>query len=158
MRGNHVKSYYARMQLSTPIISYTKLYSLSKLYHVPSSHISPCDKPSGRELGGPKEHWNKAKMTKSHSIIYTYATVISTSSYLSHIIDKPPPSSIWCQKPPSRHPSNLTSFYSVSALHLLLPSTLFTFSPYVQTVSMFSNSFYSPNHFQFKLFYASLHS
>ena len=48
----------------------------------------------------------------------TYAKGLFTPSYLSCIVSPPPPSSLCCPKPSSRHPYNLTSVYPVPALPL----------------------------------------
>ena len=60
--------------------------------------------------GGPKEHRAKQKWPReTHSV--TYAPWLSTLSYLSRIVAQPPPSFLSCPRPPSYHPSSLTSVY-----------------------------------------------
>ena len=47
----------------------------------------------------------------------TAALGLSTSTYLSRIVDLPPSSSLCCPRPSSRHPSNQTSVYPILAFH-----------------------------------------
>ena len=62
--------------------------------------------------GGPKEHKAKQKwMRETHSV--TFAPGLSTPSYLLRIVAQPPPSFLCCPRPPSHHPSSLTSVYLV---------------------------------------------
>ena len=66
-------------------------------------------------------------------------------------------------RPPSHHPSNLTSVYLVPALHLLLPSSPFyaiRFSSILSTcptISILFDPLYSPTFFLCQRFYAPLH-
>ena len=68
--------------------------------------------------------------------------MLSAPSYLSRIVEQPPPSCLYRPRPPSGHPSNLTLFYPIPALHFHPPSTQFNpygthpFSPRTQTISI----------------------
>ena len=68
-----------------------------------------------------------------------------------------------CRRPPSHHPSSLTSVSLVPALHLLLPSKPFwpndtrPFFQHAQTISILSDLLYSLTPFVFQLSYAPLH-
>ena len=103
--------------------------------------------------GGPKEHRAKQRWTReTHSV--TYVLGLSTLSDLSRINAQPPPSFLYCPRPPSHHPSSLTSVSLVPVLHLLPPSTSLwpygthPFFPHAQTISILSallaNSFSIP--------------
>ena len=74
--------------------------------------------------GGPEKHWANQKWPReTHSV--TYVPGLSTLSDLSRIDALPPPSFLCCPRPPSHHPSSLTSVYNVPGLHLLPQSTPF---------------------------------
>ena len=74
--------------------------------------------------GGPKEHREKQKWpSETHSV--TYLPGLSTLSDLSRIDAQPPPSFHCCPRPPSHHPSSLTSVSLVPSLNLLPPSKPF---------------------------------
>ena len=80
--------------------------------------------------GGPKEHSAKQKWPReTHSV--TYVPGLSTLSDLSHIDAQPPPSFLCCPRPPSHHPSSLTSVYLVPDFRHQHPSG--------QTVLIFSS-------------------
>ena len=88
-------------------------YGLSQPHHVTASHPSPGDTHQNKE-GGPKEHWAKQKWQRStHSV--TYVPGLSTRSDLSRIDVQPPQSFLCCPRPPSHHPSRLTSVSFVPA-------------------------------------------
>ena len=113
--------------------------------------------------GGPKEHRAKQKWPpETHSV--TYAPGLSTFSDLSRIDAQPLPSFLCCPRPPSHHPSSLTSVSLVPALHLLPPSTPFwrndthRLFPHAQTISIISDLLYSITPFLFQLSYTPLHS
>ena len=63
--------------------------------------------------GGPKEHRAKQKWPRETQSV-TCAPRLSTLSYISRIVAQPPPSFIYCPRPPSHHPSNQTSIYPYS--------------------------------------------
>ena len=72
---------------------------------------------------GTKEHRAKQKWPReTHSV--TYVLGLSNLSNLSRIDVQPPPSFLCCPRPPSHHPSILTSVSLVPALHLLMPNRL----------------------------------
>ena len=74
--------------------------------------------------GGPKEYRAKQKWPReTHSV--TYEPWLSTLYDLSLIDAQPPLSLLSCPRPPSHHPSCLTSVSLVPGLHLLQPSTPF---------------------------------
>ena len=65
---------------------------------------------------GPTEHRTRQKWPReTHSV--TSAPGLSTLSYLSRIVAQPPPSFLCCPRPPSHHPSSLTSVFLVPGLH-----------------------------------------
>ena len=116
----------------------------------------------GRE-GRPKEHRAKQNWPReTNSVIYV--PELSTLSDLSRIVTQPPPSFICCPRPPSHHPSSLTSVSLVPALHFLPPSTLFwpcgthPFFTHAKTISILSYLLYSPTPSLCQLSYATLHS
>ena len=93
---------------------------------VTASHPSPGDNHQSTE-GGPKEHSAMQKWTgKTYSV--TYVPLLSNLSDHSRTDAQPPPSFLFCPRPPSHHPSSLTSVSLVPALHLLPAST--PFCPY----------------------------
>ena len=79
--------------------------------------ILPCFGPPPKAWeGGPKEHRAKQKWSReTHSI--TYVPGLSTLSDLSRIVAQPPPSFLCCLRPPSNHPSRLTSVSLVTVPH-----------------------------------------
>ena len=84
-------------------------------------------------------------MTTLYSIIFTCTSAVH-SFLLSRSLHRDP----FDAKASSRHPSNLNSAYSVPALHLYPPSTPFwpygtyPFSPRAQSISILTDSLYSP--------------
>ena len=97
--------------------------------------------------GGPKEHSAKQKWQReTHSV--TYVPGLSTLSDLSRIVTQPPPSFLCCLRPPSHHPSSLTSVSLVPVLHRLRPTTPFwpygthPFFAHAQTISILSDLLY----------------
>ena len=88
----------------------------------------------------------------------------STFYNLSRIEVQPPPSFICCPRPPSHHPSSITSVSIVPALHLLPLSIPFwpydnhPFFPHAKTISILTGLLYSLTPFLFQLSYAPLHS
>ena len=131
-RGTHVKSDYVRA-----IIQYTRRSSHTRHlrlgFHCCANFtvfpnlimngippLSKCNKPQD---GGLEFRKNTGIMQKLPREIHfsTSAPGLSIPSYLSRIVSQPPQSSFCCPRPPSHHPSNLTSVYSVTVLHLLPP-------------------------------------
>ena len=82
--------------------------------------------PRARE-GGMKERRTKQKWPRSTQSS-TYAPGLSTPSYLSHIVEQRPPSSLCSQRPPLRHPSNLTLVYPVPTINICTRALLFFLS------------------------------
>ena len=125
-------------------------------------HPSPLQVITTRaQEGGPKEHSAKQKWTpEMHSV--TYVPRLSTLSDLSRIVVQTPPSFLCCLRPPSHHPSSLTSVSLVPVLHWLRPSTPFwpfgthQFFPHAQTISILSDLLYSLTSFLFQLSYTHL--
>ena len=108
--------------------------------------------------GGPKEYRAKQKWQhETHSV--TYVLVISTLSDLLCIDEEPEPSFLCCLRPPSSHPSSLTSVSLIPALHLLPSPTPFCpydthpFFPHAQTISILSDLLYSLTLFLFQPLY-----
>ena len=66
--------------------------------------------------GGPKEHSAKQKWPGETHLV-TNVPGLCTLSDLSRIVTKPPPSFLCCLRPPSHHPSSLTSVPLVAVLH-----------------------------------------
>ena len=98
-------------------------YSLSQPHHVTASSLRHVITTRAWE-GGPKEHRAKQKWPReTHSI--TYVPGLSTLSGLSRTVAQPPPSFHCCLRPPSHHPSSLTSVSLVPVSHWLRPSTPF---------------------------------
>ena len=107
-----------------------------------------------------KEHRPKQKCPCETESV-TYAHELSALSCLLRIILQPPLSFPCCPRPPSHHPSSLTSVYlipapSTSTINTLLSTHLFF--PYAQTISMLSDLLYSLTPFLYQLSYTSLHS
>ena len=100
-----------------------RFYSLSQLHHV--TDPSPLHVITTRAWeGSPKEHRAKQKWQhETHSI--TYVPGLSTFSGLSRIVAQPPSSFLCCLRPPSHHPSSLTSVSLVPVPHWLRQSTPF---------------------------------
>ena len=159
--------------INTPLSQYTRLWALifssCPLYTVYPNRIMrrhpsplPVITTRARE-GGPKEHNAKQKWLRETRSV-TYVSGLSTLSDLSPIVAQPPPSFLCCLKPPSHHPSSLTSVSLVPVLHWLRPSTPFrpygthSFFLHAETVSILSDLLYSLTPFLFKLSYAPLHS
>ena len=122
-----------------------------------SRHPSPLHVITTRAWEGvPKEHSAKQKWPrKTHSV--TYVPGLSTLSDLSRIVGKPPPSFPCCLRPPSYHPSSLTSVSLLPVPHWLRPSTpiwpngTHPFFPHAQTISILSDLLYSLTPFLFQL-------
>ena len=105
---------YARTIIRyTPLSPYTR--HCSQPLHVSASHPFPGDKAAGGRSERTPESSKNYRLTLDHPHI-------RKGSQLLPML--PPPSSLCCPRPPSHHPSNLTSFYPVPAFHLLPPSTL----------------------------------
>ena len=111
---------------------------------------------------GPKEYKAQQKWQRETPQSVTYTPGLSTVFYLSCIVVKHPPSFLSCPRPPSHHPSSLTSVSLVPALHLLPPSTTFwsycsdPLFPNTETISILSDSLYSLTPFLFLLSNAPL--
>ena len=94
----------------------------------------------------------------------TYVLGLSTLSDLMCIDAQPPLPFLCCPRPPSHHPSSLTSVSLIPTLHLLSPSILFwpydthPFFPHAQTISILSDLLYLLTLFIFQHSYAPLHS
>ena len=104
--------------------------------------------------GGLKEHRDKQKGPReTHSV--TYVLGLFTLYDLSRIDAQLPASFLCCPRPPSHHPSSLTSVSLIPALHLLPPSTPFwpydthTFFPNAQIIAILSDLLYSLTPFLF---------
>ena len=98
--------------VGTIILSYIRLLQLSVILYfstLPSKFIKPYF-----------PH-NQKWPCETHSV--TYVPGLSTLSDLTSIDAQPPPSFLCCPRPPSHHPSSLTSVSLVPALHLLPHST-----------------------------------
>ena len=111
--------------------------------------------------GGPKEHRAKQNWPReTHSV--TYVPGLSTLFGLSRIDAQHPQSFLSCPRPPTHHPSRLTSVSLVPTLHLLPPSTPFwsydthPFFPHAQTISVLSDLLYSLTPFLLELLYTAL--
>ena len=105
-------------------------YNLPKPHHRTASHPSPGDKPPKREMGSERTQ-EPSRNGRVNSSINVYIRALH--SFLSFIVEQPSPSSHCSQRPPSHHPSNLTSVNPVPTLHLLPPST-----PFYHTVHLHS--------------------
>ena len=98
--------------------------------------------------GGPKEHRAKQKWQRETRSV-TYVPGLSTLSDLSRINTQPHRHSSVAPRPPSHHPSSLTSVSLVPAFHLLpLPTPFWPydthpFFPHDQTISILSDLLYS---------------
>ena len=96
--------------------------------------------------------------------LHTYVPGLFTLSDLSRIDAQPPPSFVCCLRPPSHHPSSLTSVSLVPDIHLLSSSTPFwpfgthPFFPHAKTISVLSDLLYSLTPFLCQLSYAPLYS
>ena len=154
-RGSHVKSVNTHTQSSnTPLIPYTlhlcldfqllsPFYILSQQHHVMAP--SPFQVITTRAWqGGLKEHRAKQKWPRETIQLHIYGL-----SDLSLILTQHPPSFLYCPRPPSHHPSILTSVSLVPALYLHPSTTAFwpysthPFSPHAQTISILSDPLYS---------------
>ena len=91
----------------------------------------------------------RSEKTQGQAKILRYVPGLFTLSDLSRIDAQPPPSYLCCPRPPSHHPSSLTSVSLVPTHHLLPPSTPFwpydthQFFPHSQTISIPSDQLYS---------------
>ena len=96
-------------------------YRLPELHHVKASHPFPGDNPleHGRAVQRNTGPSKNGHMKLNH--LHTHWAIHSFQSF-GHccVVVQPPLSSISCQKTPSHYPSNLTSFYQIPDLHLLL--------------------------------------
>ena len=99
-------------------------YSLSQPHHVTASHSSPGYNHQSKGRRSERTQGKASKCPRETHFV-TYASGLPTLSYLSHIVAQPPPSFLCCSRPPSHHPSSLTSVSLIPALHLLPPSTPF---------------------------------
>ena len=104
------------------------VYSLSQPHQVTASHRSLGD--NQQSTGGRSERTqDQANMTACNPISYictrgapgAYAPGLRYAPCMHLIISQPPPSFLCCPRPPSRHPSSITSVYFVPARHLLPP-------------------------------------
>ena len=130
-------------------------YSLSQPYlewHPSSLQVIT----TGAREGHPKEHRAMLKLTReTHSV--TYVPGLYTLSDLLHIDAQLSPSFLCCLRPPSHHPSSLTSVSLLLVLHWLRPPTPFwpygthPFFPHSQTISILSDLLYSLTPFLFQL-------
>ena len=66
-----------------------------------------------------------------------------TPSYLSYIVAWHPPSSLCSLRPPSDHPSKITSIYPVHTLNLLPPSIPILLIQYSSILSMYPKHLYT---------------
>ena len=123
--------------------------------HVTASNHSPGDNHTS--TGGRSERTQGKQKWPSETHSVTDVPGLSTLSDLSRIDGQPPPSFLCCPKPPSHHPSSLTSVSLVPALHLLPPSTPFwpndthPFIPHAKTISILSYLLHSLTPFLFQL-------
>ena len=134
-------------------------YSLSQPHHVTVSLPSPHD--NNQSMGERSERTQcqaKIAMWNSFSYIWTRAL----HSFRSFI--QPPPSFLYCLRPPSHRPSSLTSVSLIPVPHWLWPPTPFwpygthPFFKHDQTIWILSDLLYSLPPFLFLLSYAPLHS
>ena len=98
----------------------------------------------------PREHGNQVKIETAFQSS-AYAAWHSTLSYLLRIVAQHSPSSLWCIKPLSRPPFNLTSVYPVPALHMLPPS-----APFYIAVRYSSFPAACPNHLSTRYSWSTL--
>ena len=106
-----------------------------------------------RKNTGPNKNWPR----ETHSVIYVPG--LSTLSNLLRIVTQPPPSFLYCPRPPLHHPSRLTSV-SLSQTNLssipLWPYGTHPVFPHAETISILSNLLYSLTPFLLQLSYAPL--
>ena len=153
-RGSHVKSDNAHTQLSnTPLSPYAYLTTAPWASLVaPYLQFTPTSLQAitnrARE-GGPKEH-GQAKMAAWNWCSYICTRALHSFLCFTHCraasavipLDTRP-------RPPSHHPSSLTSVYLIPDLDLLLPSTPFwpygthPCFPHAKTISILSDPLYS---------------
>ena len=87
--------------------------------HATASHPSPVDNPSKRRRAVQTNAMKSKNGPVKNSIICICRTVLYSFLSLSYC-QQPPPSSLCCPRPTSRHPSNLTSVYQLTALYIYI--------------------------------------
>ena len=125
-RGSHVRSdTHTELSNTHPLahilgtcvlISVVALSLQFTPHNVTASNFYPDDKPPGRERAVRKNTGTKRKWPHETQSS-TYAPGLSTTSYRARIVAQLSRSSLWCPRPPSRYPSNLTSIYPIPTLH-----------------------------------------
>ena len=122
----------------------------------------PCAGDNHQSMGGWSERTQgQANMAReTHSVTYVPCRALHSFRYFAQFS----PSLFYCPRPPSHHPSSITSVSLVPAFHLLPQSIPFwpygthPFFPHAQTISILSDLLYSLTPFIFPLSYAPFHS
>ena len=122
--------------------------------------LSPCY--NHQSTGGWSEKPQcQAKMAAWNSFSYIWTRALHAFRSFA-IVVHPPPSFLCCLRPPSHHPSSITTAFLVPVPHWLPPSTPFwsygthPFLPHAQTISILSDLLYSLTPFLFQLSYAGI--